>query len=289
MDEEEKTRNVFYGKVPRKKTKDLVKKARKQIRKPIPRPTGEALLRRREIERKATQRSREKKRLEKHLNTKTAKEIETKMKKYLYLEGDDNQQRLKCVEDFVNKLLKNQDRDYWVGMLCRRLRVKTVVEFISDHQCMRLKETRGATEIAVEQETNREWIIQFYDEYRVEWFDWFKVATSNIEGAGFGLFAKRPFPVGSVLGVYFGELLDKKEEEKIRSVYKLSCLWNKRWRVMDAINGPERTEKFKAPAWFALHMVNDPGYIGYPYENVNKKNEQCKQGRRNPTSASELI
>jgi hypothetical protein len=99
----------------------------------------------------------------------------------------------------------------------------------------------------------------------------FLVKTSKIEGAGYGIFAARPFSAGDILGVFYGKVSPSIPDDKHRR-YAMEVAWppiarptakkNKRIEqvhyLVDPEIGPTSREKEQRPCYFGLHMANDP-------------------------------
>jgi hypothetical protein len=89
---------------------------------------------------------------------------------------------------------------------------------------MKEKSTQQSTEITPQMELSRNWIIQFRDKYRNEWILLFEVKKLTLDGAGYGLFASRPYTSGDVLGVFYG-LISEKTPNGQYSTYALEVAW----------------------------------------------------------------
>ena len=109
--------------------------------------------------------------------------------------------------------------------------------------------------------------IQFHDLMLNEWLDLFEIEQSTIPGAGYGVFAKRPYSEGDVLGVFYGTVQELKQVVTPSS-YAMKVEWPPTMDeknpprkiknyIVDPLRGPSSAISLATPAWFGLHMAND--------------------------------
>jgi hypothetical protein len=174
------------------------------------------------------------------------------------------------VDSFIKKLAAIKELRQWGVFLNKfSLRVVNCCLWTVDDSPMWMKEksTRQPTVITPQMELPRNWIIQFRDKYHNEWILLFEVKKSTLDGAGYGLFASRPYTSGDVLGVFYG-LISKKIANGKYSSYALEVAWPpeskkaSRLIVDPATFGPTSRTAWQQPAYLGIHMVNDPEWHG---------------------------
>jgi hypothetical protein len=131
---------------------------------------------------------------------------------------------------------------------------------------MKDKSTRQSTVITPQMELSRSWIIQFRDKYRNEWISLFEVKKSNLPGADYGLFAARPYMSGDVLGVFYG-IISERTPNGHYSPFALEVAWPPESKtplrlIVDPTFGPTSRNAWQQPAYFGIHMANDPEWPG---------------------------
>ena len=84
----------------------------------------------------------------------------------------------------------------------------------------------------------------------IQSMDLFEIRQSIIENAGMGLFSKRMFKQGDIIGLYYGKV--RKQEQPTSSEYQVEC--HKHGIIVDAEGGVESGK----PLYFGIHMANDP-------------------------------
>jgi hypothetical protein len=78
----------------------------------------------------------------------------------------------------------------------------------------------------------------------------FEVRQSNLPNANLGLFAKKSFAAGDIMGVYYGRIQPR--AKMTHSQYAVES--EEHGIIMDAEGGPDR----KKPMYFGLQIANDP-------------------------------
>ena len=114
-----------------------------------------------------------------------------------------------------------------------------------------------------------------------EWIDWVEVRVSNIEDAGFGLFACVDMPKDTIISIYIGN--EKKSADENRDyVFNTSFHFNKggkwvqgkkkkdgsRGTILDAIPDDSKVWKKGLDLFLGAHMINDPNFMK---KNVTEK------------------
>ena len=84
-------------------------------------------------------------------------------------------------------------------------------------------------------------------------YNWLIVKKSNIEGAGFGLFAARDFNKGDIIGKYMGEVLDQKSDPSVLSKYAICSSKI----AVDSKGGLNSGY----PWYWGIHFVNDLNFV----------------------------
>jgi hypothetical protein len=171
----------------------------------------------------------------------------------------------------IKRLLKEeQDLKMWKQVLVDEevLRVLVRPTYVSQVHPMwvRGKSTRHALTIKPEDEIGRSWTIQFRSLQTKEWFSLFDIKPSGIEGAGYGLFAARPFLEGATLGVFYGDVKDDVPCLR-KTFYAMEVNWppdseTGKKLIVDPGGGVETNLEFYRPCYFGLHFANDPNWGG---------------------------
>jgi hypothetical protein len=174
---------------------------------------------------------------------------------------------------FVKDLKKMGDLKTWENRLKSQLALRVVQvsewiikeeEFDRSHSWMKLMSIRHTEKLTPSSEISRSWKIQFRDAYLNEWVSMFLVKKSTIEDARYGLFAERAFAKGDVLGVFYGRVTEK-SAYKPTSKYAITVAWPPNAKdhtsfFVDPKDGPTTTRREIFPAYFGIHMANDPNY-----------------------------
>lgn len=187
---------------------------------------------------------------------------------------------LPCLLTFIKDLKKKVDLKDWKGMLSKHsLRVTQNIEFIDadeeSRMWMKEKSSRVSTTIIhPSSEISRSWKIQFRDPNKDEWVTLFRVKKSTIKDARYGLFAERRYSKDDVLGVFYGMVSDKVPYTKY-TAYAMHVAWPPKGTkskgtkpkvtkdlMVDPRDGPATTKRVGqfAPAYFGIHMANDPNW-----------------------------
>jgi hypothetical protein len=89
----------------------------------------------------------------------------------------------------------------------------------------------------------------------IEYLDLFEVKKSQVPNANMGLYSKRPFKQGDVLGVFYGQVKSTKGKGKKKHVYSPYALEGTKHNIILEPKGGITTE---TPVYFGLHLANDP-------------------------------
>jgi hypothetical protein len=138
-----------------------------------------------------------------------------------------------------------------------------------------------------DEELDRTWLVQFRAKSTTEWFSLFEVKKSTREGAGYGLFAARPYSWGDTLGVFYGVISVKTPHQK-RSIYAMEVVWPPEGElqqrlIVDPTSGPTSNKRDYQPTYFGLHMANDPEWNNKQPSNVATSKRRSRT-RDSPTS-----
>jgi hypothetical protein len=146
----------------------------------------------------------------------------------------------------------------------RVLRVVQCSQWTMDASLMWMKDRspRHPEVLIPNEEIDRTWLVQFRAQSTTEWFSLFKVKESTLEGAGYGLFAARPYSWGDTLGVFY-RCIAVKAGHQTRSVYAIEVAWPpgaelQQRLIVDPTSGPASNKKDSQTSYFGLHMANDP-------------------------------
>jgi hypothetical protein len=184
------------------------------------------------------------------------------------------------LDRLVRSITKNANLHQWKDRILERVRVATSILAVLPHpQSMSECNATQRTIIKPSDELSRAFVIQLRE--KKEWVDLFEIKQSTIEGSGYGIFACRPFPTHCTLGIYYGDLIQEGEETAENSIYAMSAKWkfNRRSKketsvVVDPLSGVGSMGDM-TNAFFGLHMVNDPNWVGL------KGKAGTKRGTRN--------
>ena len=182
-------------------------------------------------------------------------------------QGFAESRRLSAIEAFLDALVKERDLSRWGAMIQRRTRVVTCLEYVSTKNCWHLMKapTNKSTAVCPGEEISRSYIIQFKDEDTNEWMDHLSVRKSTLPGAGYGLFSVGPIKAMDVIGMFYGRVVER-EYGDTGTRYCMAVNWNfgkgvKKEILVDPINGRSSFPEHDSPAYFAIHMANDPHWI----------------------------
>lgn len=147
----------------------------------------------------------------------------------------------------------------------RYVRVVTVISCVLDRYVPLPQVGTKPTSVSSDHELNREFKVQL-NVGPNRWLDLLLVKKSNLEGAGYGVFALMDFEKGDIIGIYYGDLKPIKKEHNNYSEYSLRFEWKCKRRkavelVADALNSSlsELIDKRdRKPLYFGIHLVNDP-------------------------------
>ena len=188
------------------------------------------------------------------------------------------------MDNVVGNLVTMGDPRRWKPTLSNPLTLRVVLKTLSvgvenHHQWMQEASLTHSTTITPAMELSRRWIIQLRDPDVNEWFSLYEVKKSTIENSGYGLFAARPYKAHDILGVFFGEVSDLDEDGKVLKKkekvdrkkggpgnYAMIVEWpgqSNKYLLIDPKGEPTKNyERGKGchPAYFGLHMANDPDW-----------------------------
>jgi hypothetical protein len=148
---------------------------------------------------------------------------------------------------FVERLTKTHI-GVWQTALMKHIRVFCKATFPS-RQSLTGPQIDGDEIFAV-----REYVIGLKLKDKI--FNLYEVRQSGLAKAHMGLFAKRAFKFGEVMGVYFGKII----KHPVKTKEKLSCYamkFDKHGVTMDCQGGIDS----KYPTYFGLQFANDPSLV----------------------------
>ena len=186
------------------------------------------------------------------------------------------------LSQFIQQLNQLELED-WDTRIRKVIEVHTVISFMNDDLVMREKQGTGVVQVAANKEFERTFKIFFNKQ------PWLEVKKSQLPDSGYGLFVARPngFQAHESIGLYYGRILGlfetpseyaytyvpKKNEEDeegchtkqpnfiIRhgKVVQLEVEEPKE-KVVDAEGGVKAGREDGFPAYFGIHMANDPRF-----------------------------
>jgi hypothetical protein len=195
------------------------------------------------------------------------------------------------MEKLVEELLKIRDPRRWLTRLESPYTLRVALNVLSartedkHHQWMQERSLTHSTTIRPEMELSRSWMIQLRDREMNEWITLYEVRNSTLENSGYGLFAARPYKAQDTLGVFYGDITEKnKKEETTDKNYAMQVEWPQKsgnYLLVDPKGGPTTKERGHHPAYFGMHMANDPKW--------NDKRDKAKRTTRQSPRVNMMV